>query len=97
MSISHAQNSVRLPTQKLQCEVTVSVTAICDAYIALCEGEDPVESPCYWITLGGWRYRLGHCCVIKRCPHGVKRNIYAEKLCESTVAESGVSVIFQVH
>jgi hypothetical protein len=97
--LSHAQNSVRLPTQKLQWEVTLSVIAESYAYIMLCEGEDPAESPCYWISLGIPLYTLEHCNVIKRCPHGVEQNksIYAEKLCGTAVAENDVSVIFQVH
>jgi hypothetical protein len=91
MHLFHAQNSVRLPTQKLQWEVTVSVTTEYDAYIALCEGEDPAESACYCINFGRWQYSLGYWCKIKRCPHG------AEEPCETTVAENDVSVIFQVH
>jgi hypothetical protein len=88
---SHARHSFRLPTQKLQWEVTVSAIAMNGTYIALCEGEDPAESACYWITLGGWRHRWSNTCEIKRCPHA------AQKLDGTTVAENDVSVIFQVH
>jgi hypothetical protein len=92
----HANNNVRLPKPKSSWRVTVSVNAEYDAYIVLCEGEDPFKSACYWIILGGWR-KKGVKSVIRRCPDGVNIKGYPDEPCETPVAENYVSIIFGVH
>ena len=69
----------------------MSVTAENDAYIVLCEGQDPFSSACYWIILGGWHSDGGRC-VIRRCPDGVNRDGYATGSCRTPVDRKDVSI-----
>jgi hypothetical protein len=92
----HANNSVRLLSQKSSWRVTVSVNAKNNAYIVLCEGEDPFKSACYWIMLGGWR-QIGFKSVIRRCPSGVNSKGSPDEACVTPVASNNVSIILEVH
>ena len=87
----HDHNKVRLPKDRKNWQVTVSVTAENDAYIVLCEAWDPFSSACYWIILGGW-HNIGGRCVIRRCPDGVNKDGYPTKPCKTPVASKDVSI-----
>jgi len=79
----HNHSIVHLPKDREYWQVTVSVTAENDAYIVLCEGQDPFSSACYWIILGGWvTHKDGPRCVIRRCPDGVNRDGTPKGLCQ---------------
>jgi hypothetical protein len=73
--------------------VIVSVTAENDAYVVLCEGQNPFSSACYWIILGGWlKDKGGPRCVIRRCPDGVNKDGTPKGLCHKPVNTNYVSI-----
>jgi len=82
-------NIVRLPKRKTW-SMTVSVRAERDAYIVLCQYEDPFTSPCYWIILGGWKNEISG---IRRCPSGVNSEGYPETQCRKLRDRYDVSTI----
>ena len=89
----HDHNNVRLPKDRNDWQVTVSVTAENDAYIVLCEGQNPFSSACYWILLGGWsKVTDGPRCVIRRCPDGVNSYGYPTGVCQTPVDTKDVSI-----
>ena len=89
----HSHSNVRLPKNRDYWQVTVSVTTENDAYIVLCEGQDPFSSACYWIILGGWlKDKDGPRCVIRKCPYGVNRDGFPTGLCKNSVATKYVSI-----
>ncbi|XP_021922810.1 uncharacterized protein LOC110831285 [Zootermopsis nevadensis] len=85
-------NNVRLPKEKSNWEVTVSVSAEHDAYITLCKGADPFSSSCYWIVLGGW-YNIKVRSAIRRCPQGVNKGGFPEDPCYTPVYTNYASVV----
>ena len=89
----HNVNNVRLPKDGNDWQVTASVTAENEAYIVLCEGQDPFRSACYWVILGGWpNVRDGPRCVIRRCPDGVNRDGFPTGECYTPVDRKDVSI-----
>ena len=89
----HDHNTVHLPKDREYWQVTMSVTAKSEAYIVLCEGQNPFSSACYWIILGGWlTQRNGPRCVIRRCPQGVNTKLYPTEPCRTPVDSKDVSI-----
>jgi len=89
----HNHSIVQIPKDGEYWQVTVSVTAENDAYVVLCEGQDPFSSACYWIILGGWlTHKDGARCVIRRCPDGVNKDGTPKGLCQTPVATNFVSI-----
>jgi len=89
----HNVNNVRLPKDGNDWQVTASVTAENEAYIVLCEGQDPFRSACYWVILGGWpNVRGGPRCVIRRCPNGVNWYDFPTGECQTPVDRKDVSI-----
>jgi hypothetical protein len=84
----HDHNSVYLPD--LNWEVTVSVIADYNAAIVVCKTQNPFESPCYWIILGGWK-STGYKSVIRRCPKGVNKDRDVGDKCSQPKEKNGVS------